>query len=919
MKKRLWAVAISLILCISLVLSACGDGKSAYDIAVKNGFKGTEQQWLQSLKGEPGVRGTKWFYGQGDPDKNNTADVMEGDLYIDFYDGNFWTYTNGDWKSLMEEEGNDVTDAESLKSALENGGSATLSNDISLDQSGSLTVARGEDTFLDLGGHTLTFTGDNGNTSGIAVNGNLMISNGNIDFGSGAAQSSLRSSASQTDCPIVVSEGATLTMDRVNYVSTIGSGILAKKDSSVNITNSKMNCLVYCVTTNASLQGKETPNEINIIGSKLTASNENGDSTPVLVNVATRLNIKESTITGDRQAVILRGCTATIENSTLESTGKFTLTDQNGYLESDWKSGNEVPYATLVIGNRGTSYQYPTVVTLKQVTLKTPDANQNQSQGQSDNREQSNGESGTQNGNSGISGQGNTQSIGQNNQGTSEGRYNASNTENNINNLDMYYRLYENGAQNLNSDGQRNGTQITQNDTNNTMQNTTQNSGNSAQNTTQNGTNTMQNTTQNGSVGSQGRTNAMTDMQNGSSIQNTTQNSGYSAQNTTQNGINTMQNTTQNGSVGSGRYGLNSINNDNSRNGNMGMNIDGADTSLNGDGSDETARNSANSVRPIYIYGNSADENGVTLTMDAYTLSQAGENFIYGGKVNFNAEVSDEESFNAAARQGSGMITLSDSFTLSDRLEIVGGNITLNLNGKTITGAEGKTVLYVRGTSEDAPATLTIRDDVSDNGASINLDSNFTNRVRNLSSGGQSVYQRGQSKIMTLELNENDYASRASNEMGGVVAKGGTDANNYATGITAGKNATITIEGGRYYMEGQSTKDKSDVNSYNELIYAYGGNIIINGGSFISDSNENPLLLNVNNTGMTGGSITVNGGKFYGYNPVSGDRDAGIDSFLGDNYEASETTESGFEGKVYSVGEKTNPTKIVRTKKNFNN
>lgn len=40
------------------------DGDSAYEIAVKNGFEGTEEQWLDSLKGEPGktpVKGTDYF------------------------------------------------------------------------------------------------------------------------------------------------------------------------------------------------------------------------------------------------------------------------------------------------------------------------------------------------------------------------------------------------------------------------------------------------------------------------------------------------------------------------------------------------------------------------------------------------------------------------------------------------------------------------------------------------------------------------------------------------------------------------------------------------------------------------------------------------------------------------------------------
>src|SRR5690606_9814886 len=31
-----------------------GDGKSAYEIALENGFVGTEQDWLQSLHGEDG-------------------------------------------------------------------------------------------------------------------------------------------------------------------------------------------------------------------------------------------------------------------------------------------------------------------------------------------------------------------------------------------------------------------------------------------------------------------------------------------------------------------------------------------------------------------------------------------------------------------------------------------------------------------------------------------------------------------------------------------------------------------------------------------------------------------------------------------------------------------------------------------------
>ena len=35
------------------------DGKSAYEVAVSNGFVGTEQEWIVSLKGQQGEKGEK--------------------------------------------------------------------------------------------------------------------------------------------------------------------------------------------------------------------------------------------------------------------------------------------------------------------------------------------------------------------------------------------------------------------------------------------------------------------------------------------------------------------------------------------------------------------------------------------------------------------------------------------------------------------------------------------------------------------------------------------------------------------------------------------------------------------------------------------------------------------------------------------
>ncbi len=55
--KKILSLAIALIMCVA-VLASCA-GKSAYDLAVENGFEGTVQEWLESLKGADGAQGEK--------------------------------------------------------------------------------------------------------------------------------------------------------------------------------------------------------------------------------------------------------------------------------------------------------------------------------------------------------------------------------------------------------------------------------------------------------------------------------------------------------------------------------------------------------------------------------------------------------------------------------------------------------------------------------------------------------------------------------------------------------------------------------------------------------------------------------------------------------------------------------------------
>lgn len=57
-------------------------GASAYEVAVENGFEGTEAEWLESLRGPAGV-----------------TTVLEGYLTLAVdEDGNLWAYTYEDYE-----------------------------------------------------------------------------------------------------------------------------------------------------------------------------------------------------------------------------------------------------------------------------------------------------------------------------------------------------------------------------------------------------------------------------------------------------------------------------------------------------------------------------------------------------------------------------------------------------------------------------------------------------------------------------------------------------------------------------------------------------------------------------------------------------------------------------------------------------
>ncbi len=197
----------------------------------------------------------------------------------------------------------------------------------------------------------------------------------------------------------VVREGGDLTLDGVTVkvsdegCTTNGTAIAfvyqGSNPAKITVKNSDLTMVgSYGIGTNAgkSESGEKSKNvEITIENSTLTTTSEENlggddvqDNVALLVNVPSKVIIKNSTISGERQGVILRGVgseTVSIKNSTICSTGNKE--NYSGYKDrtETWVGANEVALAALVIGNGPTSEPEEcckdTVVALENVTLST--------------------------------------------------------------------------------------------------------------------------------------------------------------------------------------------------------------------------------------------------------------------------------------------------------------------------------------------------------------------------------------------------------------------------------------------------------------------------------------------------------------------------------------------------------------------
>ncbi len=242
--------------------------------------------------------------------------------------------------------------------------STDVQNKIEIDESFYSLTAK--DISVDLNGHTLDLLG--GKTIEVS-NAELSFTDGNLSYngfskGNKAAFKALAN--------------AEIRLNDVDY-ATDGSALDAQGDgATIKVYDSNVAGGCFCVTTNAS-----TPIDGEVIISLKNSSfvargwdfdetdvenTTDYDNCPILINIPGNITIENCVITGDRQAVVIRGGNAIIKNSEINFTGKYVV-DEDQYLTQTWSDGNEVVKAGVVVGDRSESYDYPASLVLENTTV----------------------------------------------------------------------------------------------------------------------------------------------------------------------------------------------------------------------------------------------------------------------------------------------------------------------------------------------------------------------------------------------------------------------------------------------------------------------------------------------------------------------------------------------------------------------
>ena len=274
------------------------------------------------------------------------------------------------------------------------------------DVVGAADAAVDYDIVVNLNGNTITQAAPNS----FWAQANVTFVGGELEFTAEAGDN-----VNEATSFVLTYPGYTLTITDTKITVATGSAIFVQQPGNVSgydgeqvgstlvMNNATIEAAgAYGVATNATSAKGDTPEvDITITNSTITAGSKTVPGTALFINVPSDVLVEDSTLTASYQAVVVRGGTLNLVDSTLtlteytdtvitsenfaEEIGTFDSTvvanGFNGYVEGVedaqiyrlaglWAQGNGIPRGAIVVGNsNSTAYQYFSYVKLSGVTF----------------------------------------------------------------------------------------------------------------------------------------------------------------------------------------------------------------------------------------------------------------------------------------------------------------------------------------------------------------------------------------------------------------------------------------------------------------------------------------------------------------------------------------------------------------------
>ena len=275
------------------------------------------------------------------------------------------------------------------------------------DVVGAADAAVDYDIVVNLNGNTITQAAPNT----FWAQANVTFVGGELEFTAEASET-----VNEATTFVATYPGYTLTITDTKIKVDTGSAIFVQQPGNVSgydgeqvgstlvMNNATIEAAgAYGVCTNASSATTDTPEvDITINNSTITVGSDKVAGTALFINVPSDVLVEDSTLTASYQAVVVRGGTLNLVDSTLTLTdgyadaaissenfateiGSFDssvvatgfngfvagVTDAQTYrLAGLWTQGNGIPRGAIVVGNSSsTAYQYFSYVKLSGVTF----------------------------------------------------------------------------------------------------------------------------------------------------------------------------------------------------------------------------------------------------------------------------------------------------------------------------------------------------------------------------------------------------------------------------------------------------------------------------------------------------------------------------------------------------------------------